>query len=127
MIAAMRAADAASRPGRGPLGIEPVVEPRRVIRPEPRFEPRPVIHPMPRYEPRPVIHPQARIETRKLECDRSCPPQIVVQNHAAQEQPLPPPWKTVPWKMTNYPAPKVKIAPPHPDIRHKGLMLDFFI
>jgi len=122
VIAAMRAADRESQRGR--LGIEPTVEPRRVIRPEPRYESREVIHPAPTYAPRPVIHPKERVEARSDGC--TCPPVIVVER-SPSEQPMEAPWKTVPWKIPPQPVPKVKLAPTHPDINHKGMLLDFFI
>ena len=125
VVRAMRAVDAAK--GSGVLGLNAQIEPRQVIHPEPRYEPRPVIHPEPRYEPRPVYHPEPRIEPRELACGCcEAPPQIVVKK-ADAEQPLEAPWKWVPWKNPLPPAPKVKLAPPHPDISHKGLLLDFFI
>jgi hypothetical protein len=127
VIAAMRAADAASRPGRGPLGIEPVVEPRKVIHPEPRYEARQVIHPTPRIELRPVIHPGERGEGEKRQCEKCFPPQVVAKMVEAQEQPLPAPWKTVPWKNPLPPASMIKVAPFHPDMRRKGTILDVFI
>lgn len=126
VIAAMRAADAAVAASRGAIGAADTVEPRRVIHPDPRYEPRPVIHPTPRYEPRPVVHPSARV----AECrgpDRCDPPEVIVVEKAPAEQPLQPPWKTVPWENPPRTSPAVKIAPPHPDIRHKGMLLDFFI
>lgn len=126
VVSAMRAADA-SQARRGLPGANPSVAPRQVICPEPRCERRQVIHPEPRYEPRPVYHPTPRIEPRKVACGSCEPvPQIVVQK-ADAEQPLDAPWKSVPWKTPPPPAPKVKLAPPHPDIGHKGLLLDFFV
>lgn len=32
-----------------------------------------------------------------------------------------------PWENRTPPAPKIKIARPHPDMIHKGTLLDFFI
>lgn len=126
VVSAMRAADA-SQAKRGLLGLNPCIEPRQVVHPEPRYEPRPVIHPEPRYEPRPVYHPEPRIEPRDLACGCGEPPPQIVVKKADTEQPLEAPWKSVPWKTPLPPAPKVKLAPPHPDIGHKGLLLDFFV
>lgn len=123
VVRAMRAANAAQGPGL--LALDPRIEPRPVIHPEPRYDPRPVIHPEPRYEARPVYHPEPRNEPRACGCVEP-QPQVVVRK-ADAEQPLEAPWKSVPWKIAPPPAPKVKLAPPHPDISHKGLMLDFFI
>ena len=124
VIGAIRAADAETQALLH--GREPRIEPRRVIHPEPRYEPRPVIHPMSRYEARPVFHPTPRFEpTATCGCENKSPDVVVLKSDC--EQPLEPPWKTVPWKNPPPAAPKVKLAPPHPDISHKGLMLDFFI
>jgi hypothetical protein len=124
VIGAIRAADAETKAlfaGHGPL-----IEARRVIHPEPRYEPRPVIHPTPRYEARPIYHPTPRIEPSQ-ECGCANSPPVTVVQKAECEQPMEPPWKTVPWKNPPPPAPMVKLTPPHPDISHKGLMLDFFL
>jgi len=125
VIGAMRAADAQSQALL--VGREPRIESRQVIHPEPRYEPRQIIHPQPRYEARPIYHPAARIEPRDANCEcANRSPDVVVQK-ADCEQPMEPPWKTVPWKNPPPPALKIKLTPPHPDICHKGLMLDFFI
>jgi hypothetical protein len=63
-----------------------------------------------------------------LACDRNgAGPAVVVVEKAPCEQPLQPPWKTAPWKISPAAAPKIKLTPPHPDICHKGLLMDFFI
>jgi hypothetical protein len=125
VIGAIRAADAESK--QAVLGREPRIEPRQVIHPDPRYEPRPVIHPMPRYEARPIYHLRPRFEPPDTSCGcANASPDTVVQK-ADCEQPMEPPWKTVPWKNPPPPALKVKLTPPHPDICHKGLMLDFFL
>lgn len=123
VIGAIRAADAESKALA--LGREPRIEPRQVIHPEPRYEPRPVIHPTPRYEARPIYHPRPRFEPQACEGVNSSP--VLVVHKADCEQPMQPPWKTVPWKNPPPPAPKVKLICPHPDISDKGLMLDYFI
>ena len=122
VIAAMRAADRESR--RGPLCLEPRIDARQVIHPEPRYEPREVIHPEPLYLPRPVIHAAPRAECKPAECPGV---KVVVVERSPSEQPMEAPWKTVPRKIPPQPAPKVKLAPTHPDINHKGMLLDFFI
>ena len=124
VIGAIRAADRESSRG-GPMTPEKQFLPRQVIQSEPRYEPRLVIHPTPRYEPRRVIHPMPRIEAQTLG-GIDGPPKLVVHK-ADEEMPLQPPWKTLPWENKLQPSPKVKLAPPHPDIIHKGTMLDFFI
>lgn len=123
---AIRAADQQARHP-GLPGPAPSTEPRPVIQPQPRFDPRPVIHPTPRFEPRPVVHPQPRIEPDRLNCDRRSDSQEVVVRKSPTELPLQPPWKTAPWENRMPPAPKIKLARPHPDIIHKGALLDFFI
>jgi hypothetical protein len=124
VIGAMRAADQQSSRG-GPMTPEKQFLPRQVIQPEPRYEPRQVIHPSPLYAPRPVIHRTPRIEARTLDCI-DCPPKLVVHK-VDEEMPMQPPWKTVPWENKLQPSPKVKLAPPHPDIIHKGTVMDIFI
>ena len=125
----MRAADTRGAGNGLPFAPAPAAEPRPHIHPEPRFDPRPVIHPTPRFEPRPVIHPQARVEQRRFTppCDQ--PPQDVLVRKEPGEMPLRPPWMSMPWENSTQPAPapNVKVARPHPDIIHKGLLLDFFI
>jgi len=123
---AMRAADQ-HRGGSLPLGPAPSPEPRPRIHPEAQFDPRRVIHPTPRFEPRPVIHPEPRFEQERLACDRRADTREVVVHTSPAELPLQPPWKTIPWENPAPPAPKIKVARPHPDIIHKGLLLDFFI
>lgn len=125
VIGAIRAADAETQALLHGHGAR--IEPRRVIHPEPRYEPRPVIHPTPRYEARPVYHPTPRFEPDQTCCQCGSGMPVIVVQKAECEQPLEPPWKTVPWKNPPPPAPKVKLTPPHPDISHKGLMLDFFL
>lgn len=127
VISAMRAADAASAPHCGPLRLGPTVNPRTQLHLDPWFEPRRVIHPTPLYEPRVVFHPTPRIETQELAYDRTGGPAVVVVEKTPCELPLQPPWKTAPWKNAPTPAPKIKLTRPHPDICHKGLMMDFFI
>lgn len=125
VIGAIRTADAQSQALL--VGREPRIEPRQVIHPEPRYEARQIIHPTPRYVARPIYRPTARIEPR--DADWGCAnrsPDLVVQK-AECEQPMEPPWKTVPWKNPPPPALKIKLTPPHPDICHKGLTLDFFL
>lgn len=102
-------------------------EPRPIIHPEPRYERRPVIHPTARYLPRPVIHPEPRVEQKLLACHCTPPAEPVVVEKVASETPVQPPWKSLPWKIPAQPAPKVKVARYHPDIIHKGTLLDFFI
>lgn len=123
VIGAIRNADAESQALE--VGREPQLEPRQVIHPEPRYEPRPVIHPTPRYEARPIYHPRPQLEPEECGCANRA--SDVVVHKADCEEPMQPPWKTVPWKNPPRPAPKVKLTPPHPDICHKGLMLDFFL
>ena len=124
VIGAIRAADAET--AALALGRQPRIEPRQVIHPEPRYENRQVIHPTPRYEARPIYHPRPRFEPRETcGCQNTSPDVVVVKLEC--EQPMQPPWKTVPWKNPPPPAPKVKLTRPHPDIGHKGLMLDFFL
>jgi hypothetical protein len=127
VISAMRAADAAGKSSGGPLGLGPTVNPRNQTHPDPRFETRMVISPTPLYEPRQVIHPTPRIEMQNLAADRSSPPREIVVDKTPSELPLQPPWKTVPWKNSLPPATKVKLTRPHPDICHKGLLLDYFL
>ena len=127
VISAMRAADAAGKHSGGPLGLGPRVEPRKLIHPDPRFETRTVFHPTPRYEPRQVIHPTPRIEMKELDADRANPPREIVVEKTPGELPLQPPWKTLPWKNPQQAAPKVKLTRPHPDICHKGMLLDYFL
>jgi hypothetical protein len=127
VISAIRAADAAGQHSGGPLGLGPTVDPRKLIHPDPRFAPRTVFHPAPLYAPRQVIHPTPRIEAQNLEAERSNPPREIVVEKSPSESPMQPPWKTVPWKNSPAPAPKVKLTRPHPDICHKGLMLDYFL
>jgi hypothetical protein len=127
VISAMRAADAASAAHGGPLGAGTTDNARNQIHPEPRYEPRRVIHPTPLYEPRIVFHPTARIETQELAYDRNGGPAVVVIEKAPSELPLQPPWKTAPWKNSPEAAPKIKLTRSHPDICHKGLLMDFFI
>jgi len=123
---AIRAADAQARPN-GLPGPAPGAQPRPVIHPTPRFDPRPVIHPSPRFDPRPVLHPQSSIEQDRLACDRCLNGNEVVVYKSPTEQPLQLPWKSAPWENRTPPAPKIKLARPHPDIIHKGTLLDFFI
>lgn len=123
VIGAIRAADAETKALE--LGREPRIEPRQVIHPEPRYEPRQVFHPSPRYEARPVYHPRPRFEPQACGCVNASPD--VVVHKADCEEPLEPPWKTVPWKNPPPPAPKVKLTRPHPDIGDKGMMLDYFL
>jgi hypothetical protein len=125
--AAMRAADRQSKPGSLPFSPAGSPEPRPHIHPEPRFDPRPVIHPTPRFEPRPVIHPTPRIEAERRSCGCASAPQEVVVDKTPTELPLKAPWQTVPWAVAPQPAPKVKLAPRHPDTPPKGVLLDFFI
>ena len=125
VIGAIRAADAET--AALTLGREPRIEPRQVIHPEPRYENRPVIHPTPRYEARPIYHLKPHIEWQSPACDSCNPTPDAVVQKADCEQPMEPPWKTVPWKNPPPPALKVKLTRPHPDICHKGLMLDFFL
>jgi hypothetical protein len=124
VIGAIRASDAETRALM--LGRSPWIEPRRVICPLPQYEPRQIIHPTPQYEARPIYHLTAQLEpTETRGCDNSSP--VTVVQKPENESPLEPPWKTVPWKNPPPPAPKVKLTRPHPDICHKGLMLDFFL
>jgi hypothetical protein len=100
-------------------------EQRPVIHPEPRYEPRQVIHPTPRYEPRPVIHPTPRIEQQ----NNCCPPPPPCEPDPCEtiKSPLLPPWKTLPCDIRQ-PAPvQIKIIVQHPDIHHKGSLIDLFI
>lgn len=99
-------------------------EQRPVIHPEPRYEPRRVIHPEPRYEPRPVIHPTPRIE----EQNNNCPPPCCEPGPCEKtKSPLLPPWKTLPCDI-KVPAPvQIKMIVQHPDIHHKGSLIDLFI
>ena len=122
---AMRAADQQAGAPASALGPAPTPEPRRVIHPEERFEPRPVIRPTPRFEPRPVIYPKPRIAPRPVRGDPA-PAETVVRKEPA-ELPLQPPWAKLPWQNPPSPAPKIKLAPPHPDIVRRGELLDFFI
>jgi hypothetical protein len=127
VISAIRTADAESRPRGGPLGPVRTVECRDRLDPDPRFEPHGVVHSSPRYAARPVIHPAPRIEAQELALDRRCRPCEVVIEKSPTELPFEPPWKTVPWKNPPPPARKIKLTPPHPDICHKGRLLDFFL
>jgi hypothetical protein len=128
---AMRAADIASgrmEPATA-LGPAPTPPPPLGINPEPVYEPRVHIHPMPLYEPRPVIHLEPRVETSPT---LHVPSPVEVEPtpsacSAANESPLLPPWKTMPWQNPPQPPARVKIVLVRPDIINKGSLLDFFI
>jgi len=109
-----------------PVGLDPCdrFERRPVIEPEPRIEPRMVFHPTPRIEPRPVIHPTPRVE----ETNNCCPPPPCEPEPCAiTKSPILPPWKTLPCEIKQ-PAPvQIKMIVQHPDIHHKGSLIDLFI
>ena len=129
LVGAMRAADQAARRASALPGPpnEPVVA-RPAVAPEPRYLPRRVIHPEPRYAPRPVEHPTPRLGTGPAPCPtEGNPPPVIVIVKPPNECPLAPPWRTPAWQQPLPPAPSIKVAPPRPDIIHKGMLLDVFI
>jgi hypothetical protein len=119
--------DAINQTDPSKFGISPAprIEPRKVHRPDPRIEPRKVIHPTPRFEPRPVIRPTPRAEPT--------PPQYVPpcesETPCRANNPIEPPWKTLPWAQAlpvTPPAPpaRVKVMRVRPDIACRGRMID---
>jgi hypothetical protein len=126
VIGAIRAADAESYKNSLPFSIAPTPPPREVIHLDPRYEPRRVIHLYPLYAPRQIIHLSPRIEDENPCCTCQSGANPVVVHDVPEELPLQPPWKTLPWENPAPPAPKVKLTLYHPDIIHKGFLLDYF-
>lgn len=96
--------------GRDRFEPEPIIEPRRRITPTPYFEPRPVHHPEPRFEPNVEL----------------CPPCTPAPDDPGGCSPIEPPWKVRPWEQPVPIKREVKVVRVHPDIVHKGSLIDFF-
>ena len=127
---AMLAADIASGRGQPVSGLGPApnpdVEPRRHFHPEPVYERRQHIHPTPRFELRTIhytIQYEAGLEQQYNACAAVSP--TGAADTVVKVSPFPPVWKTLP--PVEHPAPirrPVKVIRHHPDIRHRGIVID---
>lgn len=111
----------------GPLGT--VVRPRVAqegglagIEPAPRILPRDTIEPAPHIEPRRVIRPTPRV----IESTIHLPPMCPTSGKSGDSNVLPPPWKQPVWEIPIPPPAPIKLTQYHPDIRHKGTLIDNF-
>lgn len=96
--------------GRDRFEPEPFIEPRKHITPTPHFEPRPIHHPEPKFAPGEDLYP----------------PSSPLPEDPGGRCPIEPPWKVRPWEQ---PVPiklEVKVVRVHPDIVHKGSLIDYF-
>jgi hypothetical protein len=128
LISAIKAADkAASRASELPGGPSPQSSSPSVEHPTPQIAPRPIFHPTPTYAPRPVIHPEPRVAAT------APPPPLppvpwAAKPHFNESAPaFPPVWKILPLPIHDVLPPHFKKVPPHPDILHKGLLIDIFV
>src|SRR5206468_1022474 len=121
---AIRVADLSSQRGCDTFECRGIIEHRRHFHPEPVIEPRRHIHPEPVYERRPVIRPHPRVEQQMLvcPCESQAPAPPMQLNN-----PIQPPWRTLPW--TNPPQPRqtVKVHLHRTDVICKGSVLDLFV
>lgn len=127
---AMLAADLASGRGLPASGLGPApnprFEPRRHIEPEPVYEPRRHIEPTPRYDDRVVIY-TVRYERSIEQQDDACAAvgEVASADAPRHRTPFPPVWQTLPPVEAESPARRpVKVVRHHPDIRHRGILVD---
>ncbi|QOV89974.1 hypothetical protein [Humisphaera borealis] len=127
---AMLAADIASGRGQPASGLGPAPNPRfedrRHFHPGPRYEPRPHIHPTPKYEPR-TIHYTVRYEVGLEQQHNACTavvPSVEVDS-VAKVAGVPAVWKSLPPVEHDEPIRRpIKVIRHHPDIRHRGIVID---